>query len=107
MLAVALLLGAVAALAGGPRANAAVPAYIGMPATIVGGAEVAQQRFGVPASLLEAICYLEGHLSDHGGRPSTAGGYGCMNLARNSHSDTLDQAATALANSDADLWLLR
>ena len=50
----------------------------------------------MPASLLEAICYLEGHLSDHGGAPSVAGGYGCMNLARNNHLDTLDQAARLL-----------
>ena len=59
--------------------------------------QAAQQRFGVPASLLEAICYLEGQLSDHDGAPSAAGGYGCMNLARNNHLDTLDQAAKLLA----------
>ena len=64
--------------------------------SIAGAAEAAQQRFGVPASLLEAICYLEGHLSDHGGAPSSEGGYGCMDLARNSHLDTLDQAAGLL-----------
>ncbi|HLX51868.1 MAG TPA: peptidoglycan recognition family protein [Streptosporangiaceae bacterium] len=66
------------------------------PSTIAGAAKAAQHRFGVPASLLEAICYLEGHLSDHGGAPSSAGGYGCMDLARNSHLDTLDQAAKLL-----------
>jgi N-acetylmuramoyl-L-alanine amidase len=66
------------------------------PVTIAGAAEAAQQRFGVPASLLEAICYLEGHLSDHGGAPSSEGGYGCMDLARNSHLDTLGQAAKLL-----------
>jgi N-acetylmuramoyl-L-alanine amidase-like protein len=60
---------------------------------IAGAARAAQHRFGVPASLLEAICYFEGHLSDHGGAPSSAGGYGCMDLTRNSHLDTLDQAA--------------
>ena len=63
----------------------------------MGAAEAGQQRFGVPASLLEAICYLEGQLSDHGGAPSVAGGYGCMNLARNNHLDSLDQAAKLLA----------
>src|SRR6185437_5223684 len=75
-------------------------AAVGQPAgagTIVGAAEAAQHRFGVPAALLEAICYLEGQLSDHGGAPSAAGGYGCMNLARNNHLDTLDQAAQLLA----------
>ena len=64
--------------------------------TIAGAAWAAQQRFGVPASLLEAICYFEGHLSDHGGAPSSAGGYGCMDLARNSQLDTLGQAERLL-----------
>src|SRR5579859_4088953 len=66
------------------------------PSTIAGAAKAAQHRFGVPASLLEAICYLEGHLSDHGGAPSSDGGYGCMDLARNRDLDTLDQAARLL-----------
>jgi hypothetical protein len=64
--------------------------------TIAEAAAAAQQRFGVPASLLEAICYFEGQLSDHGGAPSSDGGYGCVDLARNSHLDTLDQAAQLL-----------
>jgi hypothetical protein len=63
------------------------------PGAITAAAASAQRRFGVPAVLLEAICYLEGHLSDHGGAPSSDGGYGCMDLARNRHMDTLDQAA--------------
>jgi N-acetyl-anhydromuramyl-L-alanine amidase AmpD len=75
----------------------AAPGYASGRDTIVGAAEAGQQRFGVPAALLEAICYLEGHLSDHGGAPSAAGGYGCMNLARNNHLDSLDQAAKLLA----------
>lgn len=50
----------------------------------------------MPAVLLEAICYLEGHLSDHGGAPSSDDGYGCMDLARNNHMDTLGQAAGLL-----------
>ena len=66
------------------------------PGTIAGAAKAAQQRFGVPAPLLEAICYFEGHLSDHGGAPSSDGGYGCMDLARSNHLDTLDQAARLL-----------
>jgi hypothetical protein len=64
--------------------------------TIAAAAAAAQQRFGVPAALLEAICYFEGHLSGHGGAPSSEGGYGCMDLARNSHLDTLDQAASLM-----------
>jgi hypothetical protein len=73
------------------------------PGTIAGAAAAAQQRFGVPANLLEAICYVEGQLSDHGGAPSVAGGYGCMNLARNGHHDTLDRAANLLAVPVASL----
>ena len=80
-----------------PAQASAAPGHPAGPNTIVGAAQAAQHRFGVPASLLEAICYLEGHLSDHGGAPSAAGGYGCMNLARNNHLDTLDQAAKLLA----------
>src|SRR5689334_12854779 len=88
-----LSMGVVAALSVLPgQASAAVSRPAGA-ATIAGAAAAAQQRFGVPAALLEAICYVEGQLSDHGGAPSAAGGYGCMNLARNNHVDTLDQAA--------------
>src|SRR5579859_8267724 len=79
-----------------PAQASAAPRSAAGPSTIAGAARAAQHRFGVPASLLEAICYLEGHLSDHGGAPSSAGGYGCMDLARNSHLDTLDQAAKLL-----------
>jgi hypothetical protein len=70
--------------------------YSAGPRTIARAANAAQQRFGVPASLLKAICYFEGHLSDHGGAPSSDGGYGCMDLARNSHLDTLGQATALL-----------
>jgi N-acetylmuramoyl-L-alanine amidase-like protein len=92
-----LVPGAAAALAAlsVPAAGAAAGHTAG-PATIAGAARAAQQRFGVPAALLEAICYLEGHLSDHGGAPSSQGGYGCMDLARNNRLDTLDQAASLL-----------
>ena len=82
-----------------PARASAAPGHAADLNTITGAAAAAQQRFGVPASLLEAICYLEGQLSDHGGAPSVAGGYGCMNLARNNHVDTLDQAAKLLAVS--------
>lgn len=94
-----LIVGAVAALGAlsvPVNASAASRHTVGH-GTIVGAAEAAQQRFGVPASLLEAICYLEGHLSDHGGAPSSDGGYGCMDLARGNRLDTLDQAAKLLA----------
>src|SRR5215472_12605637 len=88
-------LGALSALSVPANASAA-PGHAAGRGTIAGAAKAAQQRFGVPASLLKAICYLEGHLSDHGGAPSSEGGYGCMDLARNSHLDTLDQAARLL-----------
>ena len=55
----------------------------------------ASREFGVPAPLLEALCYMEGRLSNHGGAPSIDGGYGCMHLVKNSRVDTLDQAAQA------------
>ena len=91
----------IAAVAAGVLLGAASLAGLVRPAdaadtTIAAAAAAAQQRFGVPTSLLEAICYLEGHLSDHDGAPSSEGGYGCMDLARNSHLDTLDQAASLL-----------
>jgi N-acetyl-anhydromuramyl-L-alanine amidase AmpD len=94
-----LVAGAMAALGvlGLPAHAGANPGTAAGPNTIAGAATAAQQRFGVPAALLVAICYLEGHLSDHGGAPSAAGGYGCMNLARNNHLDSLDQAASLLA----------
>jgi hypothetical protein len=79
-----------------PGSARAAARHAAGPGTIAAAAAAAQQRFGVPASLLEAICYLEGHLSDHGGAPSSDGGYGCMDLARNSQMDTLDQAAKRL-----------
>ncbi|BCJ31917.1 N-acetylmuramoyl-L-alanine amidase [Actinocatenispora sera] len=86
---------ALALLGAAPGATAA-PAPAGAPAGIAAAARTAQQRYGVPAPLLEAICYLEGRLSDHGGRPSANGGYGCMNLTHNARSRDLDHAAAAL-----------
>jgi hypothetical protein len=79
-----------------PATAGAAAQHRSVPGTITRAAEAAQHRFGVPAVLLEAICYFEGHLSDHGGAPSSDGGYGCMDLARNSHLDTLGQAAKLL-----------
>jgi N-acetylmuramoyl-L-alanine amidase len=92
-----LIVGAAAALGAMsvPAQASAAPTAPGS-STIAGAARAAQHRFGVPASLLEAICYFEGHLSGHGGAPSSEGGYGCMDLARNGHLDTLDQAAKLL-----------
>lgn len=51
-------------------------------------------QYGVPAPLLEAFCYMEGRMSNHGGSPSIDNGFGCMHLVHNDGADTLDQAAT-------------
>src|SRR5215472_17297618 len=91
-----LIAGAVTALGVLGVTGSASAAPRRAPGAIAGAAAAAQQRFGVPTALMEAICYLEGHLSDHGGAPSSDNGYGCMDLARNSHLDTLDQAARLL-----------
>lgn len=78
----------------------AMPAHAtpGQPAppTLTTAITAAAERFGVPAPLLTAVCYLEGRLTDHGGAPSVDGGYGCMHLVRNDHADTLGRAATLL-----------
>ncbi len=63
----------------------------------------AAREFGVPAALLEGLCYLEGRLSMHQGNPSIDNGFGCMHLVQNPHFDTLDQAAQALRVSTAQL----
>ncbi|EFH84036.1 peptidoglycan recognition protein family protein [Ktedonobacter racemifer] len=56
----------------------------------------ASQESGVPISILKALCYMEGRLSNHAGHPSLDGGYGCMHLIQNERGDTLTQAAKAL-----------
>ncbi|GHO88086.1 N-acetylmuramoyl-L-alanine amidase [Dictyobacter formicarum] len=56
----------------------------------------ASRESGVPSSLLKALCYMEGRLSNHGGSPSIDDGFGCMHLVKNKHADTLDQAAGLL-----------
>jgi len=68
----------------------------------------AEAKFHVPQSLLKAICYMEGRLSNHGGNPSIDNGFGCMHLVKNNNADTLDQAAknlgvsTSLLREDLD-----
>jgi len=63
----------------------------------------ASQKTGVPVALLKAICYEEGRLSNNSGESGSDNGFGCMNLAKNQHTDTLDQAASDLGVSTADL----
>lgn len=61
------------------------------------------QKTGVPVALLKAICYEEGRLSNNSGESGSDNSFGCMNLAKNQHTDTLDQAASDLHVSTADL----
>jgi N-acetyl-anhydromuramyl-L-alanine amidase AmpD len=63
----------------------------------------AAHEFGVPAPLLEAICYMEGRFSNNGGNPSVDNGYGCMHLIQNEHGDLLDRAAHLLGVSAEQL----
>src|SRR2546429_5698423 len=51
----------------------------------------AAQRYGVPASVLLGVSYLESRWDAHQGEPSTDGGYGPMNL-----TDTAYVTAQAL-----------
>lgn len=67
--------------------------------------EDAAREFQVPVSLLKAICYMEGRLSNNGGAPSMDNGYGCMHLIQNSRGDMLDQASHALGVSANQLKL--
>ena len=55
--------------------------------------ERASQQYGVPVALLKALCYMEGHLSNHNGSPSIDGGYGCMHLVKNNYQTSLPRGA--------------
>lgn len=55
--------------------------------------DAASARFGTPAPLLAAICFLEGGMTMHNGAPSIDNGFGCMHLAQNPAVDTLSAAA--------------
>ncbi|GHO57154.1 N-acetylmuramoyl-L-alanine amidase [Ktedonobacter robiniae] len=63
----------------------------------------ASHETDVPVPLLQALCYMEGRLSMHGGTPSIDQGYGCMHLVKSKKQDTLDQAAQDLHVSSAQL----
>jgi hypothetical protein len=56
----------------------------------------AAQRYGVPASVLLGVSYLESRWDAHQGEPSTDGGYGPMNL-----TDTAYVTAQALKQGEA------
>jgi hypothetical protein len=77
--------------------------YIGVRMPVVYAASRLEQAFAsaasdyeVPEPLLKSLCYMEGHLSNHGGRASMDNGYGCMHLMMNGHMHALSQAATLL-----------
>src|SRR5437870_1299494 len=90
-----LLTPGVALLLTATAQGAASPAYaVGTGAS--GAFAQASAETGVPAPVLQALCYLEGRLSNHGGTPSIDGGFGCMHLVQNGRADTLDQAAQDL-----------
>ena len=65
--------------------------------------EQAALEFHVPATLLKAICYMEGRLSNNAGSPSIDNGFGCMHLVKNRQTDTLDRAASELRVSTSQL----
>lgn len=83
--------------AGGAEAAGAVPASLAQTFT------TAAQRYGVPAPLLEGLCYMEGRLTEHGGIASADGGYGCMNLVHNNQADEFDQAVKLLDTTAATM----
>src|SRR5437879_1077871 len=86
---------AAALLFGATAPGAASPAYAAG-SSASGAFAQASAETGVPAPVLQALCYLEGRLSNHGGTPSIDGGFGCMHLVQNGNADTLDQAAQDL-----------
>ncbi|MBW8804577.1 MAG: hypothetical protein AUG49_02735 [Catenulispora sp. 13_1_20CM_3_70_7] len=73
---------------------AGAPARAGTaPGGVTAAFAEAAHQYGVPAQVLESVCYLEGRFSAHDGQPSVDGGYGCMHLVKSDKADTLDQAA--------------
>ena len=76
--------GLAAAGAGNPtdRAYCAALAVTGGPASSQRQADftAAAKQYGVPRGVLLAVSYLESRWDDHGGAPSTSGGYGPMHL---------------------------
>ena len=63
----------------------------------------AAKEYQVPKDLLLSIGYGETRLTDHGGKPSQASGYGMMHLVSNPTHKTLDKAAELTGLSKADL----
>ncbi|WP_194925473.1 N-acetylmuramoyl-L-alanine amidase [Catenulispora pinisilvae] len=82
-------------------AGAAAPPHpVGLPASFAAAA----QETGVPLNVLEALAYQESAWDDHGGAPSTTGGYGIMQLTEISPAtiDGLDPSSAKAAAVEAD-----
>ncbi|HEX4811515.1 MAG TPA: N-acetylmuramoyl-L-alanine amidase [Nonomuraea sp.] len=60
----------------------------------------AAREFGVPVSVLLGVAYLGSRWDAHGGRPSTAGGYGPMHLVDTAPAEMLVGDATGDARGD-------
>jgi hypothetical protein len=101
----ALTLAASGVVAAAPTAGAAsaAPRTGGLPAAFAAAAD----ESGVPLTVLEALAYQESAWNDHGGAPSTSGGYGIMQLTEISAAtlDGLDpdSAKAALIVADPNL----
>lgn len=76
--------------------SAATPSQAAPTSPLTATFQQAASETGVPVELLQAICYLEGRLSNHDGKPSIDKGYGCMHLMQNERANTLKQAAQLL-----------
>ncbi|GAA2017976.1 hypothetical protein GCM10009839_12480 [Catenulispora yoronensis] len=101
----ALTLAATAVVAAAPTAGAAATAQRGGSGGGLPGAFAAAAReSGVPLNVLEALAYQESAWNDHGGAPSTSGGYGIMQLTEISAAtlDGLDPDSAKAAAVEAD-----
>ncbi|WP_338257029.1 peptidoglycan recognition family protein [Dictyobacter halimunensis] len=72
-------------------------------ATVNDAIAQASKETGVPAEVLKGLCYMEGRLSNHQGKPSLDHGFGCMHLMQNKRADTLTLAAQKLGVSTDQL----
>lgn len=63
----------------------------------------AAEEYDVPRDLLVAVGYGESRLTDHGGKPSQANGYGVMHLVSNPSHTTLSEASELTGESSAQL----
>ncbi|MEY9931146.1 hypothetical protein ABH926_005793 [Catenulispora sp. GP43] len=94
---------AVTCVAAAP-ANAQAPSAASGDGTLQGAFAAAAHESGVPLNVLEALAYQESAWNDHGGAPSTSGGYGIMQLTDVSAStlDGLDPDSAKAAAIEAD-----